>query len=64
MGNEGAKKKGVKGIGGLPYFKLIDFLEDWVARMSGRRSSWMRVLGECISIDGVAWPGTLYDAEV
>lgn len=32
--------------------------------MSGRWSSWMRVLGECISIDGVAWPGTLYDAEV
>lgn len=24
----------------------------------------MRVLGECISIDGVAWPGTLYDAEI
>lgn len=23
----------------------------------------MRVLGKCISIDGVAWPGRLYDAE-
>lgn len=25
LGNEGEKKKGVKGIGGLPCFKLIDF---------------------------------------